>query len=213
MKLLAPGFEPFGRVRRRVDADRDQADVGCSFLAQLFLHAGESGAERWTDRRARREDEIDDDCVTLDEVRVEMNLSSVLIEQFDVRNVHPGTRCFHLVRHFANFRGLFTFCNRTQIHAALRTLTLRFLLHIRVHGTRIGFFSLNRVMSHMLLRLHRTECERDEHHTDKRCNLQFHNQFFPCNVSIGSCRNETPCDLLSTNTKYEPVCGTFMSSS
>src|ERR1044072_1530208 len=64
VKLRAPGFEPFGSVSRRIDADRNEANVSSRFVTQLLLHAGESCAQRRADRRARSKDKIDDDRLT-----------------------------------------------------------------------------------------------------------------------------------------------------
>src|SRR5690349_2182989 len=84
VEFCAPRFEPFGCVGRRIDADGNEANIATDLVAEFFLHASESCAERRTDRRAGREDEIDHDCLTFDEIRVEMKLASVLIEHLDI---------------------------------------------------------------------------------------------------------------------------------
>src|SRR5215204_4318861 len=79
-EFRSPRFETFGRVGRRIDADGNEANVSTCFVAQFFLHTRECCAERRADRRAGSKDEIDDDRLALYEIRVEMNLPSVLVE-------------------------------------------------------------------------------------------------------------------------------------
>src|SRR5688500_16581488 len=105
VEFPAPCLEPFGSVGGRIDADGNEANVSTCFLAQLFLHACESCAERRTDRRAGSKDVIDNDCVTFYEIRVETNLPSVLVEQFSIRNVQFRWRA-HVVRR-VDFGGRF----------------------------------------------------------------------------------------------------------
>src|ERR1044072_947528 len=78
MEFRAPCFKPFRSVSRRVDTDGNEANVSTDFVAELFLHACESCAERRADRRAGSKDKIDNDCLAFDQVGVEMNRSSVL---------------------------------------------------------------------------------------------------------------------------------------
>src|SRR5688572_1056725 len=68
VEFRAPCLEPFGRVGRRIYADRNAAYVSTCFLVQLFLHACESCAERRSGRRAGSKDVIDSECVPFCEI-------------------------------------------------------------------------------------------------------------------------------------------------
>src|SRR6185436_14319360 len=88
VKFCSPGFEAFGSVSRRIDADGNEANVWTHFVAELFLYACESCAERRTNRRAGSKDEIDNYCLAFYEIRVEMNLPPVLVQELGIRDIH-----------------------------------------------------------------------------------------------------------------------------
>src|SRR6185369_8609024 len=67
-ELRAPRFQTLRRVSQRIDADGNEIHVLSNLLTELALHACKRGAERRTDRRAIRKDEVDCDCLAFDEV-------------------------------------------------------------------------------------------------------------------------------------------------
>ena len=84
-EFLREVLQSFGSVDGRIDADRDQLHVE-SARAGFLLHSAKRCGQRWTDRGASREDEIDCDTLAFDQIVVEVELLPVLIENAGMRD-------------------------------------------------------------------------------------------------------------------------------
>jgi hypothetical protein len=79
VELFREPVQPFGHIRRRIDADRHQPDVPSDPCAKLLLRPSHRQRQLRADRGACGEDEIDGDGFAFDEVGVEVQFAAVLI--------------------------------------------------------------------------------------------------------------------------------------
>ncbi len=113
---------------------------------QFLLHLSKSGGQRWANRGAGCENEIDGHRLAFDQIREKMQSGAILVQDRSIGNVQrPTIVLCVLARFIASGLSTRRWSFDPQFHAALRARAGRFRYDIRMHRAHVLLLLKSRV--------------------------------------------------------------------